>query len=39
VSGAFGFHQFGFGFALPLAGMLIVMALIPIVDDVSKRLH
>jgi uncharacterized membrane protein YoaK (UPF0700 family) len=39
MSGAFGFHQFGFGFALPLAGMLILMALLPIVDDVSKRLH
>ena len=39
VAGAFGFHRFGFVFALPLALVLIVMALIPIVDDVSERLH
>jgi uncharacterized membrane protein YoaK (UPF0700 family) len=39
VAGAFGFREIGFAFALPLAIMLIVMALIPIVDDVHQRMH
>ena len=39
VAGAFGFRRFGFSFAVPLALMLIVMALIPIVDDVQERMH
>jgi hypothetical protein len=31
--------QSSFGFSLPLTGLLTWMALISIVDDVSKHLH
>ncbi len=37
VAGALGFKYIGFGSTLPLAGMLVVLTIVPVVDDV--RFH
>jgi uncharacterized membrane protein YoaK (UPF0700 family) len=36
VTGALGFKHVGFFFALPLAGILLVLAAIPVIDDVRR---
>jgi uncharacterized membrane protein YoaK (UPF0700 family) len=37
VVGAVGFRRVGFACTLPLAGMLLVLALVPVVDDLRRR--
>lgn len=37
VSGALGFHRFGFIATLPLAGLLLILAAVPVFDDVRLR--
>jgi uncharacterized membrane protein YoaK (UPF0700 family) len=37
VVGAFGFKYIGFGSTLPLAGMLVVLTIVPVVDEVRLR--
>ena len=37
VVGALGFKYIGFGSTLPLAGMLVVLTIVPVVDDVRLR--
>jgi uncharacterized membrane protein YoaK (UPF0700 family) len=36
VTGAFGFKYLGFFFTLPLASVLLVLAVIPVIDDVRR---
>ncbi len=36
VTGAFGFKHFGFPFVLPLAGVLLLLAAVPVVDDLRS---
>jgi uncharacterized membrane protein YoaK (UPF0700 family) len=38
VVGAFGFTRLGFLFTLPFAGVLVVLAMVPVVDDVRRHL-
>jgi len=37
VAGALGFKHLGFASTLPLAAMLVVLALVPVLDDLGKR--
>lgn len=37
VAGAIGFKRLGFGVTLPLAGLLLVIALVPVLDDLAPR--
>ncbi|NYE61602.1 uncharacterized membrane protein YoaK (UPF0700 family) [Duganella sp. 1224] len=37
VAGALGFQYLGYGATLPLAGALLVLALVPLLDDVRER--
>jgi len=37
--GALGFRHIGFVFTLPLAALLVFVALVPVVDDVRRALH
>jgi uncharacterized membrane protein YoaK (UPF0700 family) len=39
VAGAFGFKLVGFGATLPLAGVLLALAIVPILDDLRSRPH
>jgi uncharacterized membrane protein YoaK (UPF0700 family) len=39
VAGAFGFNFIGFGATLPLAAMLLGLAIVPIIDDLRARPH
>lgn len=39
VVGAFGFKQIGFATIIPLAVLLLMLAVVPVVDDVRKRLR
>ena len=39
LAGAFGFKMIGFGATLPLAGLLLAMAAVPIYDDLAARLR
>jgi uncharacterized membrane protein YoaK (UPF0700 family) len=39
VAGAFGFKFLGFGATLPLAAVLLALAIVPIVDDLRARPH
>lgn len=39
VLGAVGFKHIGFGATLPLAAVLVLLAAVPVLDDVSERLH
>jgi uncharacterized membrane protein YoaK (UPF0700 family) len=39
VAGAFGFKFIGFGATLPLAAVLLGLAIVPIIDDVRARPH
>jgi len=39
VAGAVGFSHVGFNATLPLAGLLIVLAVVPVADDVAARLR
>jgi hypothetical protein len=37
VAGAFGFQQLGFAATLPLAAALLLLAIVPLLDDVRGR--
>ncbi len=37
VTGAFGFKRVGFFFTIPLAAVLVLLAVMPVVDDVRRR--
>jgi len=37
LTGAFGFRRVGFGFTIPLAAVLIVLAAVPVLDDLWER--
>ena len=37
VAGAYGFKQVGYGFTVPLALLLAVLALVPTVDDLLRH--
>ena len=37
VTGAFGFKYAGFGFTVPLAFVLLVLAAVPVIDDLRRR--
>lgn len=39
VAGAFGFKAIGFGATLPLAAVLLALAIVPIIDDLRARPH
>jgi uncharacterized membrane protein YoaK (UPF0700 family) len=39
VVGAIGFERVGFMATLPLAAVLVLLAVVPVMDDVSNRLH
>jgi len=39
IAGALGFSHIGFGTTLPLAGILIGLAIVPIIDDLRARPH
>ncbi|MCY1371861.1 hypothetical protein D9M69_590290 [compost metagenome] len=39
VAGAYSFFHFGFGSTLPLALMLMLLAVVPIVDDIGSFLQ
>jgi len=39
VAGAFGFKLVGFGATLPLAAVLLALAIVPILDDLRSRPH
>jgi hypothetical protein len=37
VIGAFGFKYTGFGFTVPLAFVLLILAAVPVIDDLRRR--
>lgn len=37
MAGAFGFKQLGYGTTLPLAALLIVLTMLPMIDDMRLR--
>jgi hypothetical protein len=39
VTGAMGFKHIGYASTVPLAGMLVVLAIVPVVDDVRERVY
>lgn len=39
VTGALGFKYVGFGFTIPLAALVLLLAIMPIFDDVNSRLR
>ncbi len=39
VTGALGFRHIGFVFTVPLAALLVFVALVPVLDDVRRALH
>jgi uncharacterized membrane protein YoaK (UPF0700 family) len=39
VTGAMGFKHIGYASTVPLAGMLVVLAIVPLVDDLRERVY
>jgi len=39
TAGAFGFHYVGYSSTIPLAGFLVLLAIVPLVDDIRTRLR
>jgi uncharacterized membrane protein YoaK (UPF0700 family) len=39
VTGAMGFKHIGYASTVPLAGMLVVLAIVPLVDDLRARVY
>jgi hypothetical protein len=39
VTGAMGFKHIGYAATIPLAGLLMVLAIVPLIDDLRGRIY